>query len=120
MSTATITPDAHAHDHAPAVVLPEAVAVSVEPQDEYSRALSILRFVLLIPQYVAVAVLTVVWTLTTIAGYLGVLITGRSPEPLWNFNTGALRWVMRVWAYAYFMTDRYPPFSLGDDPAYPA
>src|SRR3954470_7249457 len=119
MSTATLTADAHADEHAPAPVLPEAVALTATHQDHYSRALAILRFVTLIPQLVAVTVLTVVWTLTTVAGYVAVLITGRYPERLWNFNVGALRWVARVWASAYGMTDRSPPFSLQDDPLYP-
>jgi cytochrome c oxidase subunit 1 len=120
MSATTITPaDAHAGAHAPAAVEPEAVAFEVQRQDEYSRALAILRFVLLIPQLVAVVVLTAIWTLTTVAGYVAVLVLGRYPEGLWNFNLGALRWTARVWAYAYYLTDRYPPFSTRDDPLYP-
>jgi cytochrome c oxidase subunit I len=110
MSAATVTAG-EAHAHAPAEPLPQAVAFKAERPDEQSRALSILRFILLIPQAIAVAILTVIWTLTTLAGYLTVLVAGRYPEPLWNFNTGVLRWVARVWAYSYWMTDRYPPFS---------
>ncbi|HEX3317096.1 MAG TPA: cytochrome c oxidase subunit I [Solirubrobacteraceae bacterium] len=119
MSAATVAAGEHEQTHAPVPAPPPAVALTVEPADEQSRALAVLRFVLLIPQVVAVAILTVVWTLTTIAGYLAVLITGRYPEGLWNFNAGALRWVSRVWAYAYFLTDRYPSFSTGEVPGYP-
>lgn len=36
-----------------------------------------------------------------------------------KFSIGALRWQTRVGAYLVLLTDRYPPFSLEDDPAYP-
>ncbi|MFL5838194.1 MAG: DUF4389 domain-containing protein, partial [Solirubrobacteraceae bacterium] len=119
MSATTETIPVHPEAHAPSPVMPEAVSVSVQRPDEQSRALAILRFVFVIPQAIAVAVLTVIWTLTTLAGYVTVLFAGRYPEPLWRFNVGVLRWVARVWAYVYFMTDRYPPFSTADDPTQP-
>ena len=73
MSAATLPADSHADAHAPTVVLPEAVAVTAQPQDDYSRALAILRIVTLIPQLIAVTVLTAIWSLTTVVGYLAVL-----------------------------------------------
>ncbi|MFL5974791.1 MAG: DUF4389 domain-containing protein, partial [Solirubrobacterales bacterium] len=119
MSATTETIPVHPEAHAPSPVMPEAVSVSVQRPDEQSRALAILRFVFVIPQAIAVAVLTVIWTLTTLAGYVTVLFAGRYPESLWRFNVGVVRWVARVWAYVYFMTDRYPPFSTADDPTQP-
>jgi len=119
MSATTETIPVHPEAHAPSPVMPEAASVSVQRPEEQSRALAILRFVFVIPQAIAVAVLTVIWTLTTLAGYVTVLVAGRYPESLWRFNVGALRWVARVWAYVYFMTDRYPPFSMADDPTQP-
>ena len=119
MSAATETIPVHPEAHAPTPVRPEAVSVSVERTDEQSRPLAIFRFVLLIPQAVALVILTAAWTLSTLAGYAVVLLAGRYPRPLWNFNVGALRWFARVWAYAYFLTDRYPPFSGADLPSHP-
>jgi hypothetical protein len=40
-----------------------------------------------------------------------VLITGKYPAGMHSFVVGTLRWMMRVTAYLYFMTDEYPPFS---------
>src|SRR6202011_2672202 len=44
--------------------------------------------------------------------------TGRLPVFAADFLTGYLRWLTRVYAYLYLLTDVYPPFSL-DDADYP-
>lgn len=47
-----------------------------------------------------------------IADFFAVLFTGEYPVGIRGFLVSAYRYALRVEAYAGFLTDRYPPFSL--------
>jgi hypothetical protein len=46
-----------------------------------------------------------------IVGFFAVLFTGKYPQGIHDFQTGNLRWGLRVMAYITMLSDRYPPFS---------
>lgn len=54
----------------------------------------------------------------TIVMWFSALLTARVPEGMWRFSKGVYQWTVRTLAYEYFLTDRYPPFQMGDA-AYP-
>lgn len=85
----------------------------VPRQERYNRWLPLVKWLLAVPHYIALAALGVLaifaWLFTVVA----VVATGRYPRGLFDFIVGVGRWGVRVNAYALMLqTDRYPPFSL--------
>jgi hypothetical protein len=73
------------------------------------------RILLALPQIFTIAVLGVVWAITTLLAWFSILFTGNYPPALYDFGVGVLRWSTRVEAYLLLLHDEYPPFSLEQD-----
>jgi hypothetical protein len=97
---------------------PAPVQVSFAGPAPQSRVTVLFRLLMAIPQLIVLSVLGIAAFVVTVIGWFGALFTGRLPVFAADFLTGYLRWLARVYAYLYMLTDVYPPFAL-DDADYP-
>ena len=106
------------------------VRLEIDPATSQNRLTALLRPILTIPHWIALFLLGIPAGVVWILASFSILLTARYPERLLRFSIGVTRWSMRVFGYGGmisddalfvggFLTDRYPPFSLGDHPDYP-
>lgn len=103
-------------DRYPSTVDEQSVHLEVDypdVQQDLNRWLPLVKWLLAIPHYIVLAVLGFIAFFAIVIAWFAILITGRYPQPLFDYVVGVGRWALRVQAYAFLLiTDRYPPFSL--------
>jgi hypothetical protein len=105
-------------DEYPSTDEDQAVHISISypnAQGELNRWLPLVKWLLAIPHYVVVAILSIAVLVCAVIAWFAILFTGRYPRTLFDFVVGVQRWSLRIMAYAFLLTtDQYPPFRLGD------
>ena len=99
------------------------VSLNAQLDPGLSRWRWLVKWFLAVPHFLVLSLLWLAFFVVTVLAGCAILFTGRYPRSLFEFNLGVLRWSWRVSFYAAsggIGTDRYPPFTLGPAPGYPA
>lgn len=98
------------------------VRVDATLQEPLNRGLWLVKWLFAIPHFIVLFFLWIAFVALSVVALFAILFTGRYPRGIFDFNVGVLRWCWRVGYYSYSAlgTDRYPPFSLREEPDYPA
>ena len=71
------------------------------------------KLLLLIPHHLILMLLgTLSLLVAAPVAFLLILITGKHPAILFDFQVGVLRWNTRVTAWFICLVDKYPPFRI--------
>ena len=82
-------------------------------ETELNRWLPLVKWLLAIPHYVVLILISIAALIVVIIAWFAILFTARYPRGLFTFVVGVQRWWLRVYGYAFILTtDRYPPFRL--------
>lgn len=103
-------------DEYPSTDEEQAVHVQIQYPDvenDLNRFLPLVKWILALPHYIILAVLSSLAFLVVVVVWFAIIITGNYPRLAFTFIEGLLRWGARVAAYAFMLTtDRYPPFRF--------
>ena len=95
------------------------VTFDVEYPERLSRWKIFVKWLLAIPHFIIVYLLSAVNSVLVFIAFFAILFTKKWPRGLFDFSVMIQRWTMNTFAYALLlMRDEYPPFS-GDAGEYP-
>jgi Domain of unknown function (DUF4389) len=87
--------------------------VLVEYPEHVANWRPLVQWLLAWPYLIVASVLYWLTAVLTFIAFFTVLFTKRIPRGLFELMVPGLRWNLRGSAYAYFLTDRYPPWVWG-------
>lgn len=87
--------------------------------EERNRLTVFFRALLVIPWMFVAALYGIAAYVAVIIAWFALVITGKYPQGLYDFNAGFVRMATRINGFYYLLTDAWPSFGGGEDPDYP-
>jgi hypothetical protein len=88
------------------------VVASLGSPLEVSRWRVIGNYIMAIPHFVVLYVLTIVAEIMALVGWFAIVFTGQLPTGIGNYIAGVQRYQWRVVSFALFLREPYPTFGL--------
>src|SRR5512132_762713 len=95
------------------------VTFEMDYVERRSRLTTFFRWLLVIPHLILLALWSIAAGFVVIAAWFALVFTARYPSGMYDFVAGFLRYMSRVYGYAQLGVDPYPPFTGGEERAYP-
>ena len=92
------------------------VQVEADLLPEYSRFMPLIKWFLLIPQFIVLVFLAIGAMFVLFIAFFAILFTGKFPKGMWDYLVGFHRWALRVMGYYLLVTDKYPAYSMEEQP----
>ena len=89
------------------------VRLNIEYPERIDNWRPLVQWLLAIPYLFIAGILYWLTGILTFVAFFLILFTKRIPREMFELMVPGLRWQLRGNAYAYFLTDRYPPFVWG-------
>src|SRR5689334_17643046 len=89
------------------------VHTRLEYREQASRLTTFFRLFMAIPHLIVVAFYGIAAFVVAVVAWFVILVIGRYPEGMFNFQMGFLRYATRVRCYLSLLTDQFPPFGAG-------
>ena len=101
-------------DDSPRQAIGESVRLEVRCGGSFGWLRAAVTPVLLLPHILLLAVFAFAFMLIVPVSAVSAIVFRRYPRWLFGFTVGYLRWIARALGYWISLTDRYPPFSFGE------
>jgi uncharacterized protein DUF4389 len=88
------------------------VRVNVEYPERIANWRPLVHWLLVIPYLIVASILYWLTGILTIIAFFTVLFTKQIPRGIFDLMIPGLRWNLRGYVYGYWMTERYPPFTM--------
>ena len=95
------------------------VTYEADYKEEHNRWTTGFRLILAIPWLIIFVIYAIASLFVTIIAWFALLITARYPSWAREFNTGFIRYYVRLGSWVGLQTDEWPPFGIGEDATYP-
>ena len=88
------------------------VVLTFDAPEKVANWRPLVHWLLVIPHYVIAYVLSIALQVVWLISFFTVLFTEQIPEGLFRFQVMVLRYQTRMYSYAAFMRESYPPFDF--------